>query len=157
MDPELDALWGSETEGRRYTARIVVEYTCPDGTTGRLESPPFIQCGGTYARFANSPAARYDAENKLLVVEVALDLSLVEAENVSFLEGGVFSYVTWDYLDPLTLSSSYAAPDGSWRLVFTTPMETLVPGDYYTYVELHYDIGYGPVWEVDHLIDFTLN
>lgn len=145
-DSELDALWGVDDEGRRYKAKFVIDYVYPDGTTGVLESPVFEQYGGGFGHYANSPAIVYDAENHLLVAEVELDLSLVEPEYVSVIASSSY-FDVWTSLPQPTLRSSGYAPDGSYRMVFALPLETLTAGEYSYDIALRFSNGVGPVWE----------
>jgi hypothetical protein len=145
LDPELDALWGVDDEGRRYKAKFVIYYVYPDGTTGTMESQVFEQYGGGFAHYANSPAISYDAENKQLVAEIVLDLSLVEPENVTVISG--IATHEWSSIGTPTLSRVYTAGDGTLRWVFTVPLEEFVPGQYSFEVGLRYYNGMGPRWE----------
>ena len=144
-DPELSALWGVDDVGRRYKAKFVISYIYPDGVTGTLESPVFEQYGGGFAHYANSPAITYDAENKQLVAEVVIDLSLVEPENVAVIAGSATH--EWSSIGTPTLSRVYTAGDGSLRWVFTVPLEELSPGEYSFDIGLRYYNGMGPRWE----------
>lgn len=144
-DPELDALWGEDYVGRRYKAKFVISYVYPDGVTGTMESPVFEQYGGGFAHYANSPAITYDAENKQLVAEVVIDLSLVEPENVTVIAGSA-RYES-SYIGKPTVSRVYTAGDGTLRWVFTVPLEEFSPGQYYFDIGLRYYNGMGPNWE----------
>ena len=144
-DPELDALWGVDDVGRRYKAKFVISYIYPDGATGTMESPVFEQYGGGFAHYANSPAITYDAENKQLVAELVIDLSLVEPENVIVIAGSATR--EWSYIGTPTVSRVYTAGDGTLRWVFTVPLEEFSPGQYSFDVGLRYYNGTGPRWE----------
>ena len=144
-DPELDALWGVDDVGRRYKAKFVISYIYPDGTTGTMESPVFEQYGGGFAHYANSPAITYDAENKQLVAELVIDLSLVEPEKVTVIAGSATR--EWSNIGTPHLSRVYTAGDGTLRWVFTVPLEEFSPGQYSFDVGLRYYNGTGPRWE----------
>ena len=131
--------------GRRYKAKFVISYIYPDGATGTMESPVFEQYGGGFAHYANSPAITYDAENKQLVAEVVIDLSLVEPENVAVIAGSATH--EWSSIGTPTLSRVYTAGDGSLRWVFTVPLEELSPGEYSFDIGLRYYNGMSPRWE----------
>ena len=155
-DMELDALWGVETEGRRYKAKFVVDYTYSDGTTGTLESPVFEQYGGSFARYANVPELRYDPEQQLLIAEIIVDLSLAEPERISIIKTSA-EYDCWTSLTAPTLRSAYYAGDGSYRMVFALPLETLTPGEYWCDIGLRYYNGTGPEWEVELFVICNLS
>ncbi len=125
----------------RCVEKVVVEYSYPDGTTGRLESPEFNQYAGDYAAFATTPPFSYDPESKSFIAEIALDLSLVDTGGISVDYSHVFDEY-WNDLGAMTLSSS--STDG--RLVFTMPYEGFSPGNYSVDIMLIYYSGYGPKW-----------
>ena len=129
FDQDLADLSYAEAQGRRDTAKIVVSYTYPNGTEGSLESEEFEQCGGTYALPADDPPFYYDAENGCLVFEVSLDLSLVDPDAVSVI-GTDASLDAETYLTPPSLADAYAGGDGTYRMIFTVPLESLEPGTY---------------------------
>ena len=146
FDQYLADISDADVEGRRYTAKIVVEYTYADGTKGSLESAVFEQYGGRFVSIANDPPFYYDAENKCLMMELAVDLSLVEMENVS-IKGTSARSDTWTHLEPPALAESYEAGDGTCRMIFKVPLETLGPGTYSMDLELTFYNGKGPRWE----------
>lgn len=156
VDQDLENLWGVDDTGIRYKAKFVIEYTFPDGTTGVLESPVFEQYGGGFAHYANSSELWYDAENQQVVAEVALDLSLVEPENVSIKTTSA-NFDCWTSLPAPSLSSSYYAGDGTYRMVFVIPLETLTPGEYWCDIGLRYSNGTGPLWEQELFIICNLD
>ena len=126
-DNDLQSL-GNDDPGQRYTAKVVVAYTYPDSTEETLESNTFEQYGGSFARFTNSPEYAIDPATNTLSFEVAIDLSLVEIENLK----DQFSYLFQNLseLTPPTLSSSYDAGDGTYRMVYSIPLDTLGAGKY---------------------------
>ncbi|MBQ1508798.1 MAG: hypothetical protein IIZ47_05190, partial [Erysipelotrichaceae bacterium] len=128
----------------RYTAKLVLEYTCPDGTTGTLESREFEQYAGNFARFVNDPAFAYDTETQSLVAEIAIDLSMVDLEHLSILETSCWR--GWDEIGAPALTDSYDGGDGTWRMVFALPLETLQPEDYMFDVQFLYRNGDNPSW-----------
>lgn len=145
-DDTLYDLWMNDADGRRYQAKFVMEYQYPDGSKGSLESPVFEQYGGMFARYVNSPEIRYDAESKVLTAEVALDLSLVEAENVTVLSTAAY-FDTWTNLGSPSLVSSYMPGDGTCHMMFALPLETYSPGEYWYDIGLRFYNGLGPAWE----------
>ncbi len=157
-DPELTALWGVNDEGRRYKAKFVVEYTYPDGESGVLESEVFEQYGGGFAHYANTPELRYDAENNVVIAEIALDLSLVESGNVSVTTTSA-AFDCWTSLSPPTLTSTYTAGDGTYRMVFTISLGdfSFTPGDYWCTIVPCYSNGMGPLWEQELFVICNLS
>ena len=128
----------------------MISYIYPDGATGTMESPVFEQYGGGFAHYANSPAITYDAENKQLVAELVIDLSLVEPENVTVIAGSATR--EWSNIGTPHLSRVYTAGDGTLRWVFTVPLEEFSPGQYSFDVGLRYYNGTGPRWEQEVFI-----
>ena len=146
FDPYLEDLSANDSEGARDKSKIVVEYTYADGTKGSLESAEFEQYGGRFVSSANDPPFCYDEENKCLVMELAVDLSLVEMENISITSTSA-RRDTWTNLDVPTLADCYAAGDGTYRMIFKVPLETLEPGSYSMDVQLTFYNGKGPRWK----------
>ena len=147
VDPELDDLWGNDYVGRRYKARFVIDYIYPDGNTGRLESAVFEQYGGGFAHYVNSPPISYDAENKLLTAEIAIDLSLVEPENITVITTKAH-YAGSLLSERPSLRSSFMGSDGMLHQIYAVPLEDFVPGGEYWYdIGLRYYNGTGPRWE----------
>ena len=137
-DQGLYDLASGGAEGRRDTVKLVVFYTYADGTTGTLESEVFEQCGGRYAKAANDPPFWYDEENKRLVLEVSLNLALVDPEAVSV----VSTEATLDSATSLTaptLAEAHPGDDGSYRMIFTVPLDSLEPGTYSIDIMLQFD------------------
>ena len=128
-DQDLYDLSSSETEGRRDKAKIIVNYTYVDGTTGFLESDVFEQCAGRYAFAANDPPFHYDEENKCLVLEVSLDLSLVDYDGITIV-GTDARRDTTTHLALPTLAEHHPGEDGTYRMIFTVPLDSLEPGTY---------------------------
>ena len=145
-DPYLEDLSANDSEGARDKSKIVVEYTYADGTKGSLESAEFEQYGGRFVSSANDPPFCYDEENKCLVMELAVNLSLVEMENISITSTSA-RRDTWTNLDVPTLADCYAAGDGTYRMIFKVPLETLEPGSYSMDVQLTCYNGKGPRWK----------
>ena len=145
-DQYLEDISSAGAEGRRYKAKIVVEYTYADGTKGSLESAEFEQYGGRFVAGANDPPFYYDEENKCLVMELAVNLSLVEMENISIKSTGARSG-SWTHLEAPALAESHAGDDGTYRMIFKVPLETLEPGTYSMDVQLGFYNGKGPPWE----------
>ena len=54
---------------------------------------------------------------------------------------------TWTNLDAPTLADCYAAGDGTYRMIFKVPLETLEPGSYSVDVQLTFYNGKGPRWK----------
>ena len=155
LDNDLQSL-GNDDPGQRYTAKVVVEYTYPDSTKEKLESNTFEQYGGSYARFTNSPEYEIDPVANTLSFEVAIDLSLVEIENLE----DQFSYLFQNLseLTPPTLSNSYDAGDGTYRMVYSIPLDTLSAGKYDAGVGFMYcNNDAGPHWECEKSFSFTLS
>ena len=155
LDNDLQSL-GNDDPGQRYTAKVVVEYTYPDSTGETLESNTFEQYGGSFARFTNSPAYDIDPATNTLSFEVAIDLSLVEIENLE----DQFSYLFQNLseLTPPTLSNSYDAGDGTYRMVYSIPLDTLSAGKYDAGVGFMYcNNDAGPHWECEKSFSFTLS
>ena len=146
FDQYLEDLTANDSEGDRYKAKIVVEYTYADGTKGSLESAEFEQYGGRFVSSANDPPFYYDEENKCLVMELAVNLSLVEMENIS-IKSTSARFDTWTNLEPPALAESHAGDDGTYRMIFKVPLETLEPGTYSMDVQLVFYNGKGPRWE----------
>ena len=145
-DQYLEDISSAGAEGRRYKAKIVVVYTYADGTKGSLESAEFEQYGGRFVAGANDPPFYYDEENKCLVMELAVNLSLVEMENISIKSTGA-RFDTWTHLEAPALAESHAGDDGTYRMIFKVPLETLEPGTYSMDVQLGFYNGKGPPWE----------
>ena len=155
LDNDLQSL-GNDDPGQRYTAKVVVEYTYPDSTGETLESNTFEQYGGSFARFTNNPEYAIDPATNTLSFEVAIDLSLVEIENLE----DQFSYLFQNLseLTPPTLSSSYDAGDGTYRMVYSIPLDTLSAGKYDAGVGFMYcNNDAGPHWECEKTFSFTLS
>ena len=146
FDQYLEDLTANDSEGDRYKAKIVVEYTYADGTKGSLESAEFEQYGGRFVACANDPPFYYDEENKCLVMELAVNLSLVGMENIS-IKSTSARFDTWTNLEPPALAESHAGDDGTYRMIFKVPLETLEPGTYSMDVQLVFYNGKGPRWE----------
>ncbi len=154
-DNDLQSL-GFDDPGQRYTAKVVVEYTYPDSTKEKLESNTFEQYGGSFARFTNSPEYEIDPATNILSFEVAIDLSLVEIENLE----DQFSYLFQNLseLPPPTLSNSYDAGDGTYRMVYSIPLDTLSAGKYDAGVGFMYcNNDAGPHWRCENSFSFTLS
>lgn len=155
LDNDLQSL-GNDDPGQRYTAKVVVEYTYPDSTGETLESNTFEQYGGSFARFTNNPEYAIDPATNTLSFEVAIDLSLVEIENLE----DQFSYLFQNLseLTPPTLSNSYDAGDGTYRMVYSIPLDTLSAGKYDAGVGFMYcNNDAGPHWECEKSFSFTLS
>ena len=155
LDNDLQSL-GNDDPGQRYTAKVVVEYTYPDSTGETLESNTFEQYGGSFARFTNNPEYAIDPATNILSFEVAIDLSLVEIENLE----DQFSYLFQNLseLTPPTLSNSYDAGDGTYRMVYSIPLDTLSAGKYDAGVGFMYcNNDAGPHWECEKSFSFTLS
>ena len=138
FDQDLYDLSYSKTEGRRDTAKIVVDYTYADGTTGTLESENFEQCAGRYSAVSNDPPFYYDGENSCLVLEVSLNLALVEYDAVSVINTDARLDTTTHLALP-TLAEAHPGDDGTYRMIFTVPLDSLVPGTYSIEVMLNFD------------------
>ena len=155
LDNDLQSL-GNDDPGQRYTAKVVVVYTYPDSTEETLESNTFEQYGGSFARFTNNPEYAIDPATNTLSFEVAIDLSLVEIENLE----DQFSYLFQNLseLTPPTLSNSYDAGDGTYRMVYSIPLDTLSAGKYDDGVGFMYcNNDAGPHWECEKSFSFTLS
>ena len=152
--------WDMDSEqGVRYKAKLVVEYTYPDGVSGKWESRVFNQCCGKFARYAKDPAVWYDAENKCLTAEVAIDMSLVEVDSLTIVKTSARWYEVEDistWLEEPKLTSSYDGKDGTWRMIFTVPLEEFKPGEYTFDVQLLYDPGAEPLWLTEMFADLNL-
>ena len=155
-DQDLEYYSSYDMEGCRDQAKIVVDYTYADGTTGRLESQVFEQYGGRFAYSVNDPPFSYDGENQCLVFEVAVDLSLVDMENVS-VKSTSASFNTWTSLSPPVLAESHAGDDGTYRMIFKVPLEALEPGTYSIDLHLAFSNGKGPVWKNEIYASFDLS
>lgn len=130
----------------KYNAKIVVDYTYPDGTTGTLESGTFLQCAGNYAKLT---ALNIAASNAMLTAEVSVNLSMVDMAHLTC--NAFASYVSADFSDSYNLSdpqlvSSDAAGDGTQRMVFQLQLTNPPAGTYYFNVEFLYNSGNGPKW-----------
>ena len=78
---------------------------------------------------ADDPPLYYDEGSGCLVLEVSLDLSLVDAEAVSVI-GTAASLDAETDLTPPSLADAYPGGDGTYRMIFTVPLDSLEPGTY---------------------------
>ena len=90
-----------------------------------------------------SEEAREEKVDRLLKKK---NLSLVEMENIS-IKSTSARFGTWTDLEPPALAESHAGDDGTCRMIFKVPLETLEPGSYSMDVHLVFYNGNGPRWE----------
>lgn len=155
LDNDLQSL-GNDDPGQRYTAKVVVEYTYPDSTGETLESNTFEQYGGSFARFTNNPEYAIDPATNILSFEVAIDLSLVEIDNLEDKSSYLIQNET-ELMSPPTLSNSYTE-DGTYHMVYSLPLDTLGPGEYKAGVSFMYcNNDAGPHWGCVKTFSFPLS
>ena len=131
----------------KYNAKIVVDYTYPDGTTGTLESQEFDQASG---RFAQVTSVNIGASNAMLTAEVSVNLAFVDMAHLTYEVSAAYSeadgYTNWTDFPTPQLVSSEALGDGTQRMVFQVQLTNPASGLYHFTFYPYYDRGRGPVW-----------
>ena len=134
-DPEIDD-YVSVPLPPRLSARVHIEYTYPDGTTGSWDSEEIYLYGDDIIVPSEADPYTWDPETKTLTMDfVAADFITPETDLTLSLEG-LHNDITYSYIEPQDLKyTTVIKEDGLTHFIFTCRLPDLESGDLSIYLD----------------------